>query len=237
MPVLKTQKIGIIACSGEEMPEGLVSRQVALKILKELGPSKTVTLCLPLFLAGGESDRSFAKLYPTIAIDGCHLKCAYRATQKYSSRPKAGYVVTDFTDCGINNLRELDQKGLKVVDQMAVVIAKNIDGLLNNNEAESEVKAEIGSVKTESDKCSCGSGIQVSKLMINGKEREIIALPLIFENLAKNHKPATTKMISELMEAIKIYNLISEEERKEYQGAILNAYQDYLSERNSKEKL
>lgn len=236
MPVLKTQKIGIIACSGEEMPEGLVSRQVALKILNELRPHKTITLCLPLFLAGGESDRSFAKLYPTVAIDGCDLKCAYRATQKYSSRPTAGYVVTDFTDCGINNLRKLDRKGLEVVDQMAAVIVNNIDALLNN-EVESDVKAEIGSVKPETATCSCGSGIVVSKLIINGKMREIIALPLLFENFSKDHKPANPKIVFEMMETIKIYNPISEEERKEYQEAILNAYQDYLSERNSKEKL
>ncbi len=61
MPELPPQKIGIIACSGEELPEGTVTRLAALKVLHELCPDDTVTICLPLFLAGGEGDRAFAK--------------------------------------------------------------------------------------------------------------------------------------------------------------------------------
>lgn len=92
------KKIGIIACSGEELPEGTVSRLAALKVLQELNPEDTVTICLPLFLAGGKGDREFAKFYPTIAIDGCEKRCAYRGTEKYSNRPAAGIVVTDLIE-------------------------------------------------------------------------------------------------------------------------------------------
>ena len=88
-------KVGIISCSGEELPEGTVSRLAALKVLEELRPGETVTICLPLFLAGGEGDRAFAKFYPTIAIDGCDKRCAYRATEKYSNTPAAGIVVSN----------------------------------------------------------------------------------------------------------------------------------------------
>ena len=67
MPDLPQRKVGIVACSGEELPEGTVTRLAALKVLEELRPGQTVTICLPLFLAGGEGDRAFAKFYPTIA--------------------------------------------------------------------------------------------------------------------------------------------------------------------------
>ena len=68
---LPKKKVGIVACSGEELAEGTVTRLAALKVLEQLRPSDTVTICLPLFLAGGEGDRAFARFYPTIAVDGC----------------------------------------------------------------------------------------------------------------------------------------------------------------------
>ena len=76
MPSLPKRKVGIVACSGEELPAGTVTRLAALKVLEELRPSETVTICLPLFLAGGEGDRAFARFYPTIAVDGCEKRCA-----------------------------------------------------------------------------------------------------------------------------------------------------------------
>src|SRR5512134_2505232 len=95
MPDLPKKKVGIVACSGEEMAEGTVTRLAALRALEQLRPSDTVTICLPLFLAGGEGDRAFAHFYPTIAVDGCELRCAARATEMYSGKPAAGMVVID----------------------------------------------------------------------------------------------------------------------------------------------
>jgi hypothetical protein len=51
---LPQKKVGIIACAGEEIPEGTISRVAARTVLEELRPEDTVTLCLPLFLAGDE---------------------------------------------------------------------------------------------------------------------------------------------------------------------------------------
>src|SRR5512136_2172478 len=95
MPDLPKKKVGIVACSGEELPEGTVTRLAALKVLEQLRPGDTVTICLPLFLAGGEGDRAFARFYPTIALDGCDQRCAARATEKYSAPPAASLLVTE----------------------------------------------------------------------------------------------------------------------------------------------
>ena len=65
--------------------DALHVRLAALKVLEQLRPNDTVTICLPLFLAGGEGDRAFAKFYPTIAVDGCEKRCAARATELYLS--------------------------------------------------------------------------------------------------------------------------------------------------------
>ena len=65
MPNLPQRKVGIVACSGEELAEGTVTRLAALKVPEELRPAQIVTICLPLLLDGGEGNRAFAKLYPT----------------------------------------------------------------------------------------------------------------------------------------------------------------------------
>ncbi len=116
-----------MACSGEELAEGTVTRLAALKVLEQLRPNDTVTICLPLFLAGGEGDRAFARFYPTIAVDGCDERCAARATEMYSGKPAASLVVTDLVqENGMEKpqgRRRLDQAGLLAVDLVA-----NADG-------------------------------------------------------------------------------------------------------------
>ena len=120
---LPKKKVGIVACSGEELPEGTVTRLAALRVLEQLRPQDTVTICLPLFLAGGEGDRAFARFYPTIAVDGCELRCAARGTEMYSGKPAASIVVTDLVEQhGLEQpqgARRLDDAGMKAVDLTA----------------------------------------------------------------------------------------------------------------------
>ena len=119
MSELLERKVGIVACSGEELAEGTVARLAALKVLNELRPRDTVTICLPLFLAGGAGDRAFARLHPTITVDGCDLRCAARATEKYSSKPAASLVVNELVaECGLERpegRRRLNAAGQKAV--------------------------------------------------------------------------------------------------------------------------
>ena len=131
---LPKKKVGIVACSGEELAEGTVTRLAALKVLEQLRPQDTVTICLPLFLAGGEGDRAFARFYPTIAVDGCELRCAARATEMYSGKPAASIVVTELAEAaGLprpQGLRRLDQAGNQAVELTSRQIAETVDELL-----------------------------------------------------------------------------------------------------------
>lgn len=133
MPDLPRKKVGVIACSGEEFPEGTVTRLAALRVLHELRPDDTVTICMPLFLAGGEGERNFARFYPTIAVDGCEKRCAFRGTEKYSHRPAAGIVVTELiAKAGLekpSGCRKLDAAGMYAVELTAQLIAATVDEL------------------------------------------------------------------------------------------------------------
>jgi uncharacterized metal-binding protein len=106
-------------------------------VLHELRPEDTVTICLPLFLAGGEGDRNFARFYPTIALDGCEKQCAFRGTEKYSSRPAAAVVVTDLiAQSGLEQpygCRKLDSAGMQAVQLAAEKVADMVDNLLGEN--------------------------------------------------------------------------------------------------------
>jgi len=134
MPDLPGRKVGLISCSGEELPEGTVTRRAVRRMLETLRPKDTVTLCLPLFLAGGEGERAFARHYPTIAVDGCDKRCAARATEQYSAKPAASIVVTEIAKergCrAIGTARRLNAEGLRLADEVAGKLVEETDRLL-----------------------------------------------------------------------------------------------------------
>jgi uncharacterized metal-binding protein len=92
---IEVMKVGIVSCSGEEIPEGTCSRVASRKVLDELRPGETVTICLPLFIAGGKEEREFAAKYPTITVDGCEKRCAQRATERLSGKPSRSLVIPE----------------------------------------------------------------------------------------------------------------------------------------------
>lgn len=232
MPELPQKKVGIIACSGEELPEGTVTRLAALQVLENLRPSDTVTICLPLFLAGGEGDRAFAKFYPTIAIDGCDKRCAYRGTEQYSNRPAFGIVVTDLIEeQGLeapSGTRKLNSAGMQAVERTAELAAKKVDKLLGKVWSRreggfTEEKAQEDGVAT----CSCGSGIPVQKVQVNGLEMTLIALPLIFENLTESGRVPGIETAKEIMAQVKIYNAIDPNVEMALETVVLEEYKQF----------
>ncbi len=237
---LPQRKVGIIACSGEELPEGTVTRLAALRVLEELRPDDTVTICLPLFLAGGEGDRAFARFYPTIAVDGCELRCAARATETYSNKPAASLVVSELSQ--ENHLgppqgrRKLNEAGMQAVELMAEQVAQRVDMLLGNSWSRREgglIQLETieefhpGSGEQEIAPCACGSGIPTQKLIISGKEQVVVGMPLIFQQFLEAGKNPDVENMHELLAIIKIYNPISVEQEPDYLEAIRLAYTKY----------
>ncbi|MGE5361325.1 MAG: putative zinc-binding protein, partial [Bacteroidales bacterium] len=142
MPSLPERKVGIVACSGEELAEGTVTRLAALKVLHELRRGQTVTICLPLFLAGGEGDRAFARFHPTITVDGCDLRCAAKGTELYSGKPAATVVVTELLSAaGLpmpQGRRCLNEAGKQAVDVTADRLSQLVDQLLERGPMTSE---------------------------------------------------------------------------------------------------
>ncbi len=233
---LPQKKVGIVACSGEELPEGTVTRLAALKVLEQLRPSTTVTICLPLFLAGGEGDRAFARFYPTIAIDGCDKRCAARATEMYSNKPAASLVISDLvSEYGLDapqGCRKLNDAGLQAVELAAERMAGIVDDLLEKHwsrrsgEIIRPQEIEVVQEPVQAT-CSCGSGIPVQKVSIHGQKITLIALPLIFEQMHEAGKSPSENILKELMDTVKVYNPIPESEEGEYAAVLLQEYGRY----------
>lgn len=251
MVELPEKKVGIIACSGEELPEGTAARLAALKVLEQLRPANTVTICLPLFLAGGEGDRAFARYYPTIAVDGCNRRCAARGTEMYSNRPAAGLVVGQLVlEHGLGPLegrRQLNPAGRQAVDLAADRLAGLVDEIMGQSWnrrsgvysvpesrqglPEKATTAEIS--QGDISPCACGSGIPVQKVMIAGRPVDLVALPLIFEQFFTQGKLPAPGTDHALLEIVKIYNPVPVGAEDSYAEALRRAYQVFCAQKQN----
>jgi uncharacterized metal-binding protein len=234
MPVLPKKKVGLISCSGEELPEGTLSRVATLEVLERLRPNDTVTLCLPLFLAGDDKERAFARFYPTIAIDGCDKRCAARATEKYSATPTASIVIPEFLAArGLNapcSRRQMDEVGERAAHALAAEIARRVDEIMGvqREPVAEHPAAAVAESESVTATCSCASGIPVMRLNIAGKTVEVVALPMIFEEFRSDGK-----LPDGLFDAVKVYNAIPSELEAVYREAILRAYAEYVPSEGS----
>ncbi len=134
---LKYDKVGIIPCNGEEICEGTLTRHASRKVLDKLRPGSTVTLCLPLFIAGDKGEQNFAKIFPTITVDGCDKRCSQRSTERLSGKPSHSIVVSEVLKAnGIDpprSRRTLTERDQVAIDVVAEEIVKKVDEILEEN--------------------------------------------------------------------------------------------------------
>ena len=130
---IRVQTVGVVSCSGEEMPEGTLSRLACHKVLDERR-GETVTICLPLFIAGGEEERTFASNYPTITVDGCDKRCAAKATEMLSGKPARSLSIPEILkDRGLTpptKLRHFGPEDEAMVKAVAEDVSKAVDDVL-----------------------------------------------------------------------------------------------------------
>jgi uncharacterized metal-binding protein len=229
---VEATKVGIISCSGEAIAEGTISRLATRRVLELLRPDTTVTICLPLFLAGNEAERNFAKTHPTIAIDGCPKQCARWGTEQHSGPVSGALVVSEILGAAASacsrSLRGASQADKEAVWSVAERIAAEVDRVL----------AEVAPVSAKQAKngtgCACAAPVPGGNVIINGATVSISGLQLIFGQCAERLVPADSGGSAALLEAVKIYHRILPEEEAEYRAALLTAYCNFLRDNKSK---
>ncbi len=224
-------KVGIIACSGEEIPAGTLSRSAARRVLEVLRPQSTVTLCLPLFLAGEEQERRFARQHPTITVDGCDKLCAKRGTEEHSGPVAASLVVTDILGRRVRkchrSARDFDKSDEEAVWILAERIAAEVDALSQTAPAGQASDAPPAAPCV----CACGSPPPEGNLTLGGKTATVNFLPSIFDQLYEQNLQPGEGCAGRLLETVCIYNEIPEGEEPLYRDALAAAYREYCGRR------
>lgn len=223
-------KVGIISCSGEEISEGTIARQAVRRVLEALRPQQTVTLCLPLFLAGEEGERRFAREHPTITVDGCSKLCAKRGTEKFSGKVSASLVVGDILGdkakgchCSIRNADKADEEAVWLVAER---IASEVDAL-----ADTKVQDRPNTLPLAgSTGCACGGPQSDGKLVVNGKSVPISGLPLIFDHLKKKGLRPDNGCGDMLLQSVKVYHPVEYDQEDGYRDALVGAYKAYCGQ-------
>jgi len=115
---------------------------------------------------------------------------------------------------------------MQVVRDVADQIARHVDELLGlkgtGHPFDGSTPQEESQPRQAA--CSCGSGIPAQALRVAGREISLIALPLIFAQLREAGRHPDDATQAELMRAVKIYNLIPDEEESAYAETIMQEY-------------
>ncbi len=223
-------KVGIVSCSGESIAEGTISRLATRRVLELLRPDRTVTICLPLFVAGNEGERNFAKTHPTIAIDGCPKQCARWGTEQHSGPVSGALVVSEIlgtaaTGCSRSS-RSASKPDKEAVWTVAEHIAAEVDRVLA--EATTDSGIEDGT------ECACSTPVPGGNVTIGGTTVTIPGLRLIFQQCLERSISPDDSGNPALLDAVKIYHRILPEEEAEYCIALPAAYREFCEEKKSK---
>ncbi len=125
-------KVGVVSCSGECCSLGTLSR-IATRLTLEEKYDQTVTICLPLFLAGETTEHSFAKEHPTISVDGCGKLCAMKAITKYSKKPTESVNVEEMLKQWGAKIPEdrriLNSEGMKIANRLEKFLVERVNAI------------------------------------------------------------------------------------------------------------
>jgi len=115
----------------------MISRVATRRILEE--QDDVVTICLPLFLAGGQEERDFAKDNPCITVDGCSKMCASKGVKIYGKvQPKSSIVISEIIDRDKHlkpkSKSRIDPEDEKLVRETMKIINKEIEKVKEKEE-------------------------------------------------------------------------------------------------------
>jgi hypothetical protein len=136
--------------------------------------------------------------------------------------------------------RTLNTAGLLAVEATAEKMAATVDELLREHwDRKTGSFIDLGVAipasgkEIESEKvatCSCNSGIPVQKILIDGREVTLVALPLIFEQFRQAGKKPSQACARELLDTVKIYNTLPAGMDEQYLAALMQEYTNFCQE-------
>jgi uncharacterized metal-binding protein len=131
---MKENKIYIIPCSGIGKATASVGRETVYKIVEDLMPEDTDTLCLSLLTMGDEEAREKVIKSRVVTIDGCGKDCARKNVEATGKIPDISHRTHDYLkkhrDLQPEGVLDVGDKGRQLTEIMAADIAAEIERML-----------------------------------------------------------------------------------------------------------
>ncbi len=128
------KRVMILPCSGIGKAYGSVGREAMYRVVEELRPDATSTVCLSLLTLGDADAQAQVREYPTITIDGCPKACAQVNVQATGSQPAASFRVFDVfrkhKELKVRSVSDLGESGREMARILAEEIAAQVDALI-----------------------------------------------------------------------------------------------------------
>ena len=135
-----SNKIKVIPCSGMGKVYGLMARESALRVTKELLPKDSETMCLAYLVTGDQEAKEQIEGRICITLDGCPAMCAAKNVEMAGGIVKEEVKMIDAMKehKGVKpgTATELTVEGWQIVDEIADRIAAKVEKLAQEKERE-----------------------------------------------------------------------------------------------------
>jgi uncharacterized metal-binding protein len=125
-----SEKIKVIPCSGMGKVYGLVARECALKVVQELCPSESSTVCLAYIVTGDQEAKELIEGQKCITLDGCPSMCSAKNAELAGGIIEEKVRVIDFfrkhKGAQAGTATELTEEGWQITDEIAGEIAEKV---------------------------------------------------------------------------------------------------------------
>jgi len=123
----------------------------------------------------------------------------------------------------------LNASGQQAVEITAERVAGLVDELLEKtwSRRAGTFAEPVEDTKPQEEKqatCSCGSGIPIQKVVVDGQTVTLVALPLIFQKFRDAGKAPSDGVVRELLEVVKVYHDVPAEAEAAYVTMLAREY-------------
>ncbi|MFB3881393.1 MAG: putative zinc-binding protein [Armatimonadota bacterium] len=133
-----TDKVLVIPCSGVGKVHGLMAREATYRVVDELEPGASDTLCLALLVKGDEEAVGAVRTRPCITIDGCPKLCSYKNVELAGGSIAESVRVVDafkgHKGAKPGTATELAEDGWTITDEIAQHVAARVRKLCDSKE-------------------------------------------------------------------------------------------------------
>src|SRR5512136_2466991 len=132
---MENRKVVIVPCSGIGKSLGTVGRSATYKVIEQMKPKKTRTVCLALLTMGDEDALRLVRNNPCFAIDGCPAQCSKKNIEASKGDLAHNIIVTDVLRKNRflkpEGVIELNDQGNKLAEIIASMISEKVDEILH----------------------------------------------------------------------------------------------------------